>query len=482
MEFQEPDTHSGPVLTNRSFPPPNCIDSSGWGAQMRNGLWCSIALAVALTAGCRGCSCTTTPSCKALKDCPSETVRVCGDKCVTPVRGSAKCSTDPCADNGFCAEGTCIDLLGNGNATCLPLGFAFGTECYPGENPKYCPNDLYCLDKACTVQQKVSHCTVSFNGDGASCDSDFAHPKCGPCQPGLRCTNGRCHKPCLTTDDCACDLENRTSYTCFGSSGNQPGLCYHCSSLGKLCDYEHPCCDTSVCSNPAEGAVCCIPRDGTRLKCSSRTQCCGGDGCFDGLCRACMQPGNSCRNNDECCTGLTCQSGVCKQPCSPGAPCLVANKKGPCARGIMDCRGAIPVCTQTVFPQPDTNCNGIDEDCDGIPDNGYQSHACTQGNIAGCQASFVADGKSQCKNGQETCNPDYCKSCDQSNKCGFCSFTPCIPGTNFCTPGYVCKAGNTVGCSPQDSSTACWPVQNCQGCPGVSCWKPFTVNVGGTCP
>jgi hypothetical protein len=250
-----------------------------------------------------------------------------------------------------------------------------------------------------------------------------------------------------------------------------------CCVSGSACDFGNNC-SAGLCSLScgAQGQGCC----NTSPACSS------GNACTGGTCAACTTKGASCSSSAQCCNGLTCGGGVCKPPCTPGAACTVPGKQGSCAKGQLSCAGLDPVCTQVVSPQPDTNCNGVDDDCDGSKDEDYATHACNT-TPDSCQAGFSVPGKSACHSGSESCeadeNVDYCGACGTA-ACGACAATPCTPGVTKCAPGYVCKTGATMGCGISDSSTACWPIDggHCNGCgPSKTCWKPAEVTVGGVC-
>ena len=55
--------------------------------------------------------------------------------------------------------------------------------------------------------------------------------------------------------------------------------------------------------------------------------------------------------------------------CVPGDPCTVPNKNGECAKGINSCSGGVATCKQVIFPGTEL-CDGKDNDCDTIVDNG----------------------------------------------------------------------------------------------------------------
>jgi putative metal-binding protein len=74
---------------------------------------------------------------------------------------------------------------------------------------------------------------------------------------------------------------------------------------------------------------------------------------------------------------------------------------GACSRGVLTCSATGErVCTPTAAPAPQEDCNGIDDDCDGLVDEDLE-RSCYQG-PAGTQ------GVGQCRAGVQTCqqNPD----------------------------------------------------------------------------
>jgi hypothetical protein len=111
---------------------------------------------------------------------------------------------------------------------------------------------------------------------------------------------------------------------------------------------------------PCEGAV--VPR----------TEIC--EGSVDDDCDGRTDNGCDCRNDDiELCGSNV---GACKQ----GTRKCVEGKWGPC--------------TGEVGPQPET-CNGVDDDCDGVPDPGC---TCIDGSSRNCGSTVGA-----CRAGTQTC-------------------------------------------------------------------------------
>lgn len=207
-------------------------------------------------------------------------------------------------------------------------------------------------------------------------------------------------------------------------------------------------------------------------------------------------------NNGGCAVGAACANanGVAECTCPAGTigdghtcttrcplrtgPCGLA-KPSPCSQGEWACVSGETVCKQVIFPQPDTSCNGIDEDCNGRADDRYAGHTCSV-TPSQCQSGFRVTGTTRCEAGVEVCaataGVDYCDQC--SPRCGACGATPCTRGITMCTPGYVCKGGATPGCGLPVESTECWPTDaaHCEGCEGLRCWKFSDVSITGYCP
>ena len=88
-----------------------------------------------------------------------------------------------------------------------------------------------------------------------------------------------------------------------------------------------------------------------------------------------------------------------------GEDCTVTGELGPCAEGVLNCEAGDLVCSQVVEPT-DERCNGVDDDCDGTADDG------NPGGGAGC---LVPGADGPCRFGVLLCRRDLGELiCDQT--------------------------------------------------------------------
>lgn len=140
----------------------------------------------------------------------------------------------------------------------------------------------------------------------------------------------------------------------------------------------------------------CIPKS----KCCKNRECAGGETCQNGSCRCPNETkpcDNECIPNDFCCNcatpaecqiaacdegtcvftdvepGTPCSIGVCNggvcTSCNQGASCTTP-QPGVCSAGTIDCSTGVGVCVRTTEPSVEICGDGLDNDCDGVVDNG----------------------------------------------------------------------------------------------------------------
>ncbi|MBL7964743.1 MAG: hypothetical protein JNM31_12975 [Flavobacteriales bacterium] len=401
-----------------------------------------------------------------------------------------------CPPGSACVNGVCMapDLDGDG----------FG-------------NDVDCDDQnAATYPNAPELCDGVDNDCDGMIDEDFNlnanASNCGfcgnACPPGSACVNGVCMAPDLDGDgfgnDVDCDDQNPNIYP------NAPELCdgmdNDCDGVidegdpggGGACNTGLPgqCGQgTLVCQN---GMLICVPNSAPSLE-----MCDGIDNDCDGLIDEGNPGGGGACNTGlpgQCGTGtLLCQSGalicvpngpptaeVCDGidndcdgivdegnpggggPCNTGLP-------GQCSQGTLVCQSGMLVCVPNSSPGVEV-CDGIDNDCDGIVDEGNPGGGgpCNTGLVGQC-----ASGTLICQFGALTCvpnNPPSTEVCDgvdndcdgmvdegfnvmtDPSNCGFCgnvcslpnAVSACTSGVctiGFCLPGYAdCNGLAFDGC------------------------------------
>ncbi len=202
---------------------------------------------------------------------------------------------------------------------------------------------------------------------------------------------------------------------------------------------------------------------------------------LEGICAvgttACETGAIQCHQNvqpaTEVCNGLDddCDGTPDNGFSGAGDPCTVPNVQGPCAVGKRNCLTGQDGCTQTVFPASET-CNGVDDNCDGVVDDpsALVGLPCDTGLQGVCAA-----GKTTCASGVAGCQAERQPSAETCN------------GLDDDCDGVVDNVANIGGeCASKNPSasqvsawacvtgfcavTACNPnYSNCDGAPGNGC-------------
>ncbi len=236
-----------------------------------------------------------------------------------------------------------------------------------------------------------------------------------------------------------------TAAECTGTPAGGGGGCTPSATLDQTCNGIDDDCDGLVDDDFSVQATSC----GVGACASSgESSCVTGqvvDNCVPGAPAA---SDATCNGIDDDCNGTADEDFV---------PSATACGVGACARtGMTSCVAGhvADSCARGAPSGNDDNCNGIDEDCDGSPDDGFVSTptSCPSG---ACQAT----GVTTCQQGVLGCTPQALLPVDDGNPCttDVCipaqgpTYTPRPTGTlcldqNLCNGSEACNAAGV--CAP----------------------------------
>ncbi|MFT3917083.1 MAG: MopE-related protein [Anaeromyxobacteraceae bacterium] len=355
------------------------------------------------------------------------------------------------------------------------------------------------LDDNCNGQVDENLTEACYDGSAKTIDNETGLPK-GVCKQGVRtCTEGNWG-------------------ACVGQVLPTPEVCTEGNNVAadEDCDgfIDNAAC---VCS-PGQVRQCYTGPAGTAGvgTCKVGTQSCGATGWGACTGEVVPLPAEICTPQggtpaDENCNGQTdegcgqCQSGTSRS-CYDGPASSTdggGNPRGVCKKGTQACVNGKweEACAGETLPSPADPCDGLDNDCDGVVDDGAvcaPGYQCEVGvcvpSVCGteqpCPEGYGCQSGSGCKQqaggcGGVTCPPgescrfgacsDPCAgvTCGQGSTCvsgsctgGACYFTGCPTG-QLCRQG-ACEADPCAGMNCP-SGTFCREGLCVQACTFVSC-------------
>ncbi len=279
------------------------------------------------------------------------------DACVAQPKADGTTCNDTlfCTVNDQCTSGTCggaaRDCSGAGDQcnsgvcddtadACVAQPVADGTSCNDG---RFCTVSDQCASGTCRGLGRDCSSVADQCNDGVCDDSTGA---CVP-QPkvdGTTCNDGQ---PCTVSDQC-------TSGTCGGSPKD-------CSALDDQCN-------TGNCDPNSGSCVAQALSDGT--SCNDGQFCTVGDQCSSGVC------GGSARDCSAVANGEACATGVCDESFDQ---CTKQYDTSCCDNTVDNDLDGYDQCNDcddangAVHPNATEVCNGVDDDCDGLIDEDFDS-------------------------------------------------------------------------------------------------------------
>jgi hypothetical protein len=222
------------------------------------------------------------------------------------------------------------------------------------------------------------------------------------CPAGQRCDRGYCN-PCETSEAACTPSGESCRLQLIDPPQTVEG---RCRGYGNGCGTCTDACDeVETCGNDADDDCNGMIDDGCAgRKCSKSSQCPKGSRCDEGYCTACENAGTACAES-----GKTCMY----QGTDPPVPMT-----GRCQGFGNGCGICADACETT-----ETCANDIDDDCNGMIDDGCAGRTCTK--------------SSECPAGQR-CSQGYCMICGAGD-------ASCTKSGQSCTFQTEDPAGTIMG-------------------------------------
>ncbi|MBI5503061.1 MAG: FG-GAP repeat protein [Deltaproteobacteria bacterium] len=406
---------------------------------------------------------------------------LCGelaDGCCVAVRDCDDGNPDVHPEGAACATTTvaCTTTCGStGAATCT-------AECLPPPAAACAPPAESCngADDDCDgaaddgfacVRNDTMSCSTSCGSIGTGrCSDACAAPAVEECGTPAESCNG-------ADDDC--DAEIDEDLPCV--QGMTVDCTASCGTTGRgACTASCAVPGPAACTPPAEDCNNLVDDDcdgetdeldarqcapGTTVACETACGSAGSGTCTDGCVppsgAACVPPAETCNGEDDDCDGGTDEDW----PCAAGSAVACTTSCGSSGTGACSAACALPGPGECVAPAE--TCNGLDDDCDGAPDDGF---ACIQGALVPCATVCSTAGYGPCS---ATCGFPAAVDCTASEACNGadddCDGAPddgfaCVAGSADVACTSACGTGGSRSCTFLCALGPCLAPEICNGC------------------